>query len=272
MGAAHAPWTEEDFELRSRGARIAARLYLPSGKGPHPALVIAHGSGEARRDRYEYLAAGLAARGWAFLSYDKRGVGGSEGTYSMIGPENSEAMFDLLADDVVAGIEHLARRDDIDARRIGVLGISQGGWIGPLAATKSRAVAFLVIVSGPVVSVGEEIFYSRLSGEQEGDGRLGSDGELTSKLAAFDGPHGFDPVPVLERLETPTLWILGDGDRSIPIPETVARLETLVGSGKPFAMRVLPGVGHGMSDVATGEPAPVVAIATEWLATLRPGR
>ena len=152
--------------------------------------------------------------------------------------------------------------------RIGVLGISQGGWIGPLAAQGSRSVSFLVIVSGPAVSVGEENFYSELTGEREDGSRVDSEAELSSRLAAFRGPRGFDPVPVLERLEVPGLWILGAGDRSIPIPETVVRLEALIGAGRPFTLRVLPGVGHGMRNLETGEAVPVSSIATAWLAEL----
>jgi dipeptidyl aminopeptidase/acylaminoacyl peptidase len=258
--------TAQEVAYESHGARIAARLYLPRGDGPHPALVVAHGSGQSRRSQYDDLAGQLLARGYAFLTYDKRGVGDSEGTYSGIGPQSSAAMFDLLADDVIAGIDYLTRRGDIHPERIGVIGISQGGWIGPLAAAKSRAVSFLVIVSGPAVSVGEEIYYSELTGEREGGSRVGSDGELTSRLAEFQGSHGFDPVPVLRGLEVPGLWILGAGDRSIPIPETVERLESLIAAGKPFTLQVLPDVGHEMRNVETGRPAPVVSIAADWLA------
>ena len=259
------PYPALEVSYRSRDARIAARLYLPSGDGPYPALVIAHGSGESRRSQYEYLARGITSRGYALLTYDKRGVGDSEGAYASVGPQNSAAMFELLADDVIAGVEYLAERDDILAERVGVLGISQGGWIGPLAAARSRSISFLVIVSGPAVSVGEEIYYSELTREREGDSRFGVDAELTSRLAAFAGPHGFDPVPVLAKVEVPGLWILGDGDRSIPIPETVQRLESLVAARRPFTLRVLPGVGHDMRHVETGEPAPVTTIASDWL-------
>ena len=259
------PVAPQEVAYRSRDARIAARLYLPRGDGPHPALVIAHGSGELRRSGYEHLARGLNSRGYALLTYDKRGVGDSEGAYASVGPQNSAAMFELLADDVIAGVEYLAGRDDILAERVGVFGISQGGWIGPLAAARSRSISFLVIISGPAVSVGEEIYYSSLTREREGDSRVGADPELSSKLGAFPGPHGFDPVPVLAQVEVPGLWILGDGDRSIPIPETVQRLGSLVGAGRPFALRVLPGVGHDMRNVETGEPAPVTTIAADWL-------
>lgn len=258
------PPRTEELVYRSRDARIAARLHLPPGGGPHPALVVAHGSGRTRRDEYRPLAAELAARGYALLAYDKRGVGDSEGVYAGIGPENSEAMFELLADDVVAGVEYLAARADIDRSAIGVIGISQGGWIGPLAAAKSRAVSFLVTVSGPTVSVGEEIYYSSLTGEREG-AELDAEGDHGALLAAFDGRRGYDPVPVLERVEVPGLWILGAGDRSIPIHETVERLDALIEGGKPFSRRVLPGVGHGMRELETGERAPVAAIAAEWL-------
>jgi pimeloyl-ACP methyl ester carboxylesterase len=95
-----------------------------------------------------------------------------------------------------------------------------------------------------------------------------ADADLTSMVATFTGPHGFDPLPVLEGLEVPGLWILGAGDRSIPIPETVERLESLIAAGRPITLRVLPGVGHGMRDLETGSPAPVTSIATEWLADL----
>lgn len=70
------------------------------------------------------------------LAYGKRGVGGSTGEYTSIGPGNSVLMFDLLAADVIAAVEALRARKDIDARRIGLVGISQGGWIAPLAASR----------------------------------------------------------------------------------------------------------------------------------------
>ncbi len=115
------------------------------------------------------------------------------------------------------------------------------------------------------MTVGEEVYYSELSGEREGAGADASDDQLSELLAAYDGPRGFDPLLALEAINVPALWLLGDADRSIPIPETVAILDRLAASGKPYSRRVLPGVGHGMRDVRSGERAPVFAHIFPWL-------
>lgn len=77
-------------------------------------------------------------------------------------------------------------------------------------------------VAGPTVSVGEEIEYSDIV---EHRGRPLDEGY--KKLPAFTGDRGFDPRPVLESLDLPGLWLLGENDRSIPTPATVAILDEL---------------------------------------------
>ncbi len=258
-------YVDEELTIRSGDVELAARLRLPAFGGPHPALVVAHGSGRATRDDYAGFSEILAINGYALLTYDKRGVGDSGGTYTGVGPANSDQALGQLADDVVAGVEALKQRPDIRADRIGVYGISQGGWIAPLTAAKSPDVSFMVIVSGPTVTVGEEIYYSELTGEREGARDEGTDSDLSERLAAYEGPHGFDPVIPLETIDIPGLWVLGDADRSIPIPETVAILDRLAASGKPYSHQVLAGVGHGMRNVRSGESAPVFAYVFPWL-------
>ena len=77
----------------------------------------------------------------AVLGYDKRGVGGSTGDWNT-------ASFDDLAGDVVAAFNYLKTRRDIDAQQIGLLGVSQAGWVMPLAAVRAPDLAFLISVSG----------------------------------------------------------------------------------------------------------------------------
>jgi pimeloyl-ACP methyl ester carboxylesterase len=91
--------------------------------------------------------------GTAALAYDKRGVGQSTGDFRKI-------PFQDLVNDGLAGIAFLKARSDIDVTRIGVWGLSQGGWLGPLAASRSSDVAFVISVSGPGVTPGEQmVFY-----------------------------------------------------------------------------------------------------------------
>lgn len=142
---------QEPVKFSSGDAKLAGTLFLPDGPRRHPAVVLFHGSGPQTRDsaRAEWFAGcGIAA-----LAYDKRGVGESTGDFRKI-------PFPDLVEDGLAGIAFLKARSDIEARHIGVWGLSQGGWLGPLAASRSTDVAFVIAVSGPGVTPGEQmVFY-----------------------------------------------------------------------------------------------------------------
>ena len=129
---------------------LAGSLFLPDGAGRHPAVVLFHGSGPQGRDAS--MARWFAEQGVAALAYDKRGVGESSGDFRRI------PFLDLTGDGLAA-LAFLKARSDIDPRRIGVWGLSQGGWLGPLAASQSREVAFVIAVSGPGVSPGEQMVF-----------------------------------------------------------------------------------------------------------------
>jgi pimeloyl-ACP methyl ester carboxylesterase len=85
-------------------------------------------------------------------------------------------------------------------------------------------VRFLVVLSGPAVSVGLEIRHGRLTAEGS---RPVADDELAREMAALPGPHGYDPAETLRRLRTPTLWIMGDRDTNLPLPDTLRALQAL---------------------------------------------
>jgi pimeloyl-ACP methyl ester carboxylesterase len=227
--------------------RLGYTLDLPAGAGPFPAVVFGHGSGRTTRDEARGLASRLVASGFAVLRYDKRGVGESTGVYENVGVGNATRVLGLLADDMAAGVAFLRTRPEIDPRRVGFMGVSQAGWIIPLAAQRAPNVAFMVLVVGPTVSVGLEIYYSDLA-----EFSTVPLDQVQAQLGAFQGPAGFDPRPTLETLSVPGLWLLGDADRSIPTPQTVAVLESLRASGRPYRWIVYPGASHGMRDASGG--------------------
>ncbi|HSR67351.1 MAG TPA: prolyl oligopeptidase family serine peptidase [Acidobacteriota bacterium] len=242
-GASERP---DDITFESGDAVLAGDLILPEGSGPFPAVVAVHGSGRSTRRVMRRVAEALVPRGFAVLIYDKRGVGRSSGLYSGVGPANSEHMLGLLAQDALAGVRLLASHPRIDRARIGLVGVSQAGWIIPKAASQSPLVAFAVIVSGPTVTVGEEIYYSDLTGDDAGRPTTLTDEEIQERLARYQGPDGFDPLPSLRIMKAPTLWLLGEKDRSIPIPECLAHLDELIEQGQPFRYKVYPGANHGL--------------------------
>ena len=123
-------------------------LISPATGGKHPAIILVHGSGAENREYMLPWARFLIRRGMAVLGYDKRGVGESTGDWNT-------ASFDDLAGDVVAAFEYLKTRSDIDRTQIGLLGISQAGWIMPLAAVRAKDIAFLISISGAGVPPAE---------------------------------------------------------------------------------------------------------------------
>jgi len=129
---------------------LAGTLVLPAAPAPYPAVVLFHGSGYEERNLS--MARWFARHGVAALAYDKRGTGESSGDFNAV-------PFMTLADDGLAGVDFLRSRPDIDLHRIGVWGLSQGGWLGPLAASRSPSIAFVISVSGPGVSPGEQMIF-----------------------------------------------------------------------------------------------------------------
>lgn len=161
---------EEAVKFASGKITLAGTLVLPEGVPRYPAVVLFHGSGPQKRDLS--TAHWFAAQGFAALAYDKRGVGESDGDFRAV-------PFMELCDDGLAGIGYLKSRSEIDAKRIGVWGLSQGAWLGPLAASRSTEVAFVIAVSGPGVSPGDQmiVYYAnelRDRGMSESDVREAS--------------------------------------------------------------------------------------------------
>lgn len=148
------PYRSEDVHYdnpQRPGVRLAGTLTLPAGDGPFPAVLLVTGSGAQDRDQtlFEHkpflvIADYLTRRGVAVLRVDDRGVGGSTGAT----PRDTTADY---ATDVAAGVAWLKTRREIDPRRIGLLGHSEGGVIAPLVASRDETIAFVVLLAGPGV-------------------------------------------------------------------------------------------------------------------------
>ena len=84
----------------------------------------------------------LTRKGIAVLRADDRGVGKSTGKFE------GATTLDFV-DDALSGVAYLKTRPEIDSKRIGLIGHSEGGLIAPMAAVKSKDVAFIVMLAGP---------------------------------------------------------------------------------------------------------------------------
>jgi pimeloyl-ACP methyl ester carboxylesterase len=150
------PYAQEEVSFHNADITLAGTLTVPESGGPHPAAVMITGSGAQTRDEelfgfrpFYMIADHLTRNGVAVLRYDDRGVGGSTGSVSA-------STSDDFAGDVLAAVELLKQRIDIDSQKIGLIGHSEGGIVAPLAASKSGDVAFMVLMAGTSVT-GEEV-------------------------------------------------------------------------------------------------------------------
>jgi uncharacterized protein len=178
---------ERPAEFASEGVTLRGSLVLPATAGPHPAVILVHGSGDTAALPYYPERYFFAANGIATLVFDKRGTGTSGGDFGMD--------FALLARDVVAGVEWLKRQPDVDGQRIGLSGYSQGGWIAPLAASLSPDVRFVLVNYGMIESpaieeIEETVDTLRQRGASESD--LAEARELLAPAMTILGSHFAD--------------------------------------------------------------------------------
>lgn len=147
------PYDAIDLEFLNdkAGIRLAGTLTVPRGQGPFPAIILVTGSGAQNRDEeilghkpFLVIADYLARRGIAALRYDDRGVGGSGGSFS------AATTFDFT-DDVIAALSFLRSRSEIDPKRIGIVGHSEGGIVAAIAASRNSSLSFIVMLAGPGV-------------------------------------------------------------------------------------------------------------------------
>jgi len=143
------PYRVEEASYQNGDVTLTGTLTLPEGDGPFPAALLVSGSGAQDRDSalmghkpFLVWADYLTRAGIAVLRVDDRGVGGSGGSVA-------DATSAVFAEDALAGLAYLRERPEIAADKTGIIGHSEGGIVGPLAAAQSDEVAFVVMLAGP---------------------------------------------------------------------------------------------------------------------------
>ncbi|WP_254413053.1 alpha/beta hydrolase family protein [Dyadobacter diqingensis] len=181
------PYYSEDVKFDNTKDKIslAGTLTLPAKEGNYPAVILITGSGPQDRDEaimdhkpFLVLADHLTRNGIAVLRYDDRGTAQSTGDFNA-------ATSKELASDVESAVAYLKTRKEINARKIGLVGHSEGGLIAPMVAADSKDIAFIVLLAGPGLP-GDEILtrQRRLIGRANGisDGDLDKTEEMNKEI------------------------------------------------------------------------------------------
>ncbi len=177
------PYDAEEVEYTARDVKIAGTLTLPPGDGKVPAALLISGSGALNRDLelaghkpFLVLADHLTRLGIAVLRVDDRGIGGSTGSTWQSTSRDK-------ANDVLFGVRFLRGHDRIDPERVGLIGISEGGLVAPLALNRVEpgTIAYAVLLAGPGVP-GGDLLRQQLRRIAAADG---APAEMIEELAAL---------------------------------------------------------------------------------------
>ncbi|MFC2079150.1 alpha/beta hydrolase family protein [Candidatus Bipolaricaulota bacterium] len=245
-------YTEVVFENVANGLRLGGMLFVPEGAGPHPTAIIIHGSGTSQRESKWYLSVTgyLQRKGIAVLLPDKRGSEKSEGSW--LG-----ASLEDLANDTLAAIEFLQLQDGFSISSIGLIGMSQGGWIAPIVASKSDSLSFIVSMVGATVTPEEQLTHEETYNIEPFTYMFLA--RLIAPITAarlmrmdfFQPWSGFDPIPYWQAVEAPVFFAFGGNDRNVPVEASIERLRE--NGLDHHRIEVYPGGGHAVRDPETNE-------------------
>lgn len=262
--------TINPITFTSKKVKLAGTIYV--AKNPIAGVVIVHGSGQELRSTE--LALFLANNDIAVLTYDKRGVGESDGEYA--GPEVGTNNIDpynlnLLATDAQEALKTLKKFIKNNNVPIGLIGGSQAGWVIPMAADKYKRTDFIVLLSGPTIPTLEQLRFQFFTNGNRDFWVTHSESEVREHIRNAPDKFQFtntDPVTSLKRLKIPGLWLFGDKDIQVPIRLSIEKLDSLKSQGKDFDYKIFSNFGHNLSISASMEPT---KFAIDWIKNLAAG-
>jgi uncharacterized protein len=275
---------DETVRVPATGFTIAGTVSRPQAIRPgerRPAVVLVPGSGRVDRDEvvagipiFGQLASALADAGYVVIRYDKRGVGQSGG-------REESATLEDYAEDVRSVVRFMSRRRDVDPRRITVVGHSEGGWTGLLAASREKRIARLAMLATPgttgaalVLEQQQRTLERSALTEAEKQERVALQQKIQQAVLTGTGWDGipeplrrqadtpwfasllaFDPARVMPRVRQPLLIVQPELDRQVPAHHAT-RLAELAKARRrqaPVEVTTLPGLNHLFVPATTGE-------------------
>jgi pimeloyl-ACP methyl ester carboxylesterase len=292
--------TDADVTIAANGFNIAGTMTTPPSVAErlrHPAVVLVGGAIPADRDQviggipvFAQLARALSDGGSMVLRYDRRGSGQSGG-------RTETATIAEYADDVVAVVRWLGRRNDVDKRRIVVLGYGDGAAAALLASAREKDIDGVITVNAAGTRGAELILEQQRRvldalqlTPEERQARIDLQRRIQAAATGAGSWEGvppamrrqadtpwfrsvlqFDPAQVVPKIRQPMLVLHAELDPSIPVSEA-DRLAALARARKkspPTEFVRIPGVTQALAEPNDKNVSAKVAIAiAEWLKKL----
>ncbi len=231
----------------SDGTSLSGMLFLPDIPPPYPTAVIIHGSGCSSRDNSWYLAVvrELREKGIAVLLPDKRGCEKSQGDWRGLDVE-------ALAEDTHAAVRWAKDQEQLDPSNIGIVGVSQGGWIAAVVAADSGDLAYAVDISGTLATGEEQLYFEEKNNIAQHT--YGFIAQWVSKVTTknlMEKEHikpfiSFDPAPWWEEVGIPVLIAFGENDTNCPVERSLERIREANGKLNHLRVEVYPDGRHAI--------------------------
>jgi pimeloyl-ACP methyl ester carboxylesterase len=256
------PIVKQDVIFNSDGTKLAGTLYSPNNA--YASVVIVHGSGQ--ETRMTTFAELLASNGISVLTYDKRGVGKSEGVYAgpEVGTNNVDSFnINLLAKDACAALNKIKQYNN--GNPIGLLGFSQAGWIIPIAAENNPLVNFMVLFSCPTITSLEQLRFQFYTNGDINFWVNHTEEDVRYHIKNDSDRYQFtstDPKVALSNISMPSLWLFGEKDIQIPVKLCIEQINTLKSKGKSFEYTLFSNLGHNTAFTDDKYP---LEIAINWI-------
>ncbi|MEE8258104.1 MAG: alpha/beta fold hydrolase [Sphingomonadales bacterium] len=237
------PYTVREVSFFNGDTELSGTLLIPPDGLITGGAVLIHGSGDSHRDNLWYfiIAERLAKTGLVTLLPDKRGSGKSKGEWEV-------ASFTDFAGDAIAGVNVVKAVVAVPSDRVGLVGISQGGWIAPLAADMDQSIAYVINLSGALVTPSEQLVH-------EVGGSFAAFIAKMRRWTWWNKNGDFDPVPYWTTNPQPGLIMYGieDEDDNVPVFKSTEIIRGIQQKRDDLALIVYEGVGHSLAIPETGE-------------------
>jgi pimeloyl-ACP methyl ester carboxylesterase len=285
---------DEAVFIPAFGFNLGATVTKPKGApAKAPAVVLLAGSGVGDRDgaalgvpTLAHLAGALADAGFLVVRYDKRGNGQSGG-------RAESATLSDFAEDARSVIKWLADRKDVDAKRIAVVGHSEGAWVGMLAASRDKKIAALVSLAGASSPGGDLILEQQQAAldrltltPEDRASRVAMQKQIHSAALSGKGWEGvppalrreadtpwfqsvlaFDPAQTIKKVKQPMLFVHGALDKQVPVShvDRLADMARKTSDSKSVEVVTVRGVNHLLVPATTGDVSEYASLADQAL-------